>query len=171
MQRGIEKRDGVEVLRWRIDLPSLAEYSEISAFYGSLSEGAAAFCQNDLTARAMEAYDVCDDPKKRFRFAPFVYELAGRITQREEGLLSVELCASLLRGGQTLSCRSLGQIFDLSEQILLSPEMVARMKGIGRLPRRLGKRVGCVLILDGALCMREGDAWVPVSHKEKKTKN
>lgn len=162
VQKGTEAINGVEILRWRIDLPQLEELAEISAFYCELAARTAAFCRGALKQRAETEYEHCDDPKKRFRFPPLVYALTGRIAAREASLLSVELTVSLRRDGHLLAHRIWGQVFDLGDQVLLPPELITSMRGMPKPPKRIRKQIGALLVSEGTLWERKNGEWVPL---------
>ena len=166
VQKGTEAINGVEILRWRIDLPQPEELAEISAFYRELAAGVAEFCRGALKQRAETEYEHCDDPKKRFRFSPLIYALTGRIAAREASLLSVELTVSLRRDGHLLSRRVWGQVFDLSEQVLLPPELITSMRGMPKPPKRIRKQIGALLVSEGTLWERKNEEWVPFFGKK-----
>ena len=168
--RGSERKDGVEILRWRIELPRYEELERISEFYEGLQKETADFCQNVLKGRAETAYDQCDDPKKRFRFSPLIYRLTGRETAREKDLLSVSLEVTLRTGDTVLENGVFGQIFCESEQILLSPEEAARMWDGRRLTAREKRETGGLLLRDGSLWFREDFRWILSNSTPKKVK-
>ena len=168
--RGSEKRHGVEILRWRIELPRYEELEKISEFYGAISERCVAFCQGTLRQRAEDAYDLCEDPKKRFRFDPLIYRLTGTETARQKDLLSVSLEITLKRGDTVWERELLGQVFCESEQILLSPKETARMWDGTRLSGARKKKTGALILREGELCEKKGDGWFPLDKLSKKAK-
>ncbi len=80
---------GVEVLSYRISLPLWEEAEKISSFYREIGERAEVFCKERLFPLAQKDYEASEDPRKRFRYAPYSYTLEGKITGEREGLLSV----------------------------------------------------------------------------------
>ncbi len=147
-QQGKEQVGGVVVLRWRICLPELRSVGD---FYETVGAEAASFCQGSLSEYARALYERDPDPRKRFRFPVLRYELTGRVTHRDEALISVLLRVCLRGGGTEPIRREMGQVFDATDGILLSPEAVARRMGEGRLPKTLRKSPGGVVIEGGKL--------------------
>ncbi len=170
VKRGIERMEGVEILRWRIELPRWEGLEEISGFYGELEEKTVSFCQGELKKRAKEAYAACEDPKKRFHFSPMVYRLTGKETARERNLLSVSLEITLQAGDELLGREILGQIFSESEQLLLSPEQAARAWDGRRLRAAERRQTGGVLLRDGGLFFKEDFRWILSNPTPKKVK-
>ncbi len=148
IDQGKETVGGVLVLRWRISLPQIRQVGD---FYDTVGREAAAFCRRGLAERARAAYEADPDPKKRFRFVPFRYELTGRVTHQDEALISVALRVRLQGGGEAPTERHMGQVFDAVDGALLSPDMVARRMGEKRLPGRIRRSPGGVVIEGGKL--------------------
>ena len=156
IKRGVERKDGVEILCWRIEVPDLSEHEGIPSFLGEIAERTAAFCASALRKNAEERYDAFGDPKKRFRYPPLVYKLTVETVEESPELLSCELTVSLGQGGRGLFCRRFGLIFDRSDGTLLSPVEAARRRGVRHLPRSVRRTVGGVLLKDGRVFLEKG---------------
>ena len=168
-KRGSESKDGVEILRWRIEMPELPVYETVIAFFETIASSVSDFCQGALKARASEAYEHSTDPKKRFRHPPLVYECVAEPAEEGADFLSIKLTVSLRQGGKDLCRRSFGLVFDRSDQTLLSPREAARKRGVRCLPLSLWRDKGGVLLRDGSVWVRKGEEWAPfLAEKTKK---
>ncbi len=155
--------EGTEVLRYRLSLPSWEERALPTECYERVASAAQGFCEGVLRSYAEQAYENCDAPDKRFRFAPFLYTLTGDVTYRDEALLSVRLEAVWRRRGES---EPLAHAWDAhtwlvgtEESVLLPPEQAAQAFGVGTLnKRRCRHAVGVI---------REGDAVVLYTSSER----
>ena len=175
VKRGVGKKDGVEVLRWRLELPLYGELETITAFYEEIGARVEAFCRSTLSEQATEAYEVCEDPRKRFHYAPWSYRLAVRETAREKDLLSLSLEITQRAGDSVKAHALFGHVFCESEQILLSPrEIERRVWGQRGSRASWKKRDGKMILSNPGICVERDGVWIllPMPKKEnKKTKN
>ena len=165
---GTEREGGVEILRWRIEVPFYEGLSEISSFYEGLLENACEFCKGGMTEKARDAYRSCEDPRKKFRFPPMVYRLIAKERARQGDLLSVETEISLLAGTDILFRERMGQIFCESEQILLSPQDALAQWGGGRSPHRIPRgEIGGILLWENKMWKRQNGEWILFAENKK----
>ena len=115
--RGHEKKEGVEILHWRLELP----LEEDSEFYGEIERRALGFCRGELLERAERAFSEDEDPQKRFHFQPFAYRLSIKEGEAREGIVTLRLEAVLRRGREILSTGSEELFFCQIEGVFLSP--------------------------------------------------
>ena len=169
---GTEREGGVEILRWRIEVPFYEGLSEISSFYEGLLENAREFCKGGMTEKARDAYRSCEDPRKKFRFSPMVYRLIAKERARQGDLLSVETEISLLAGTDILFRERMGQIFCESEQILLSPQDALAQWGGGRSPHGIPRgEIGGILLWENKMWKRQNGEWILFAENEKRKKS
>lgn len=150
---------GVEVLRWRISLPSCDE--TISAFYEEIGTRAVGFCEGALRQRAEREFEESEDEKKRFRFSALSYRLEGRVTYEDETYLSVCLAAELRRRGERspIGFFEDGHIFEKESGMLLAPEdVVFRFCG-ERLSAKEKKSARGVLLSGKEVLWHNGTGW------------
>ncbi len=148
VERGRESAGGVCVLRWSVCLPSERVVRE---FYDRMGTEVVSFCRGELSESARRIYEDDPDPRKKFRFAPLRYELIGRVTFAERGLLSVRMDVSLRGGGREPILRTQGQVFDAVTGQLLSPAMAAKLYDGSKLPKELRDRPGGIWIDRGGI--------------------
>ena len=104
--RGRHTHAGVEVLSFRLSLPNVESMPALTDFYEQMAERVTDFCQRELAPMAEGAYDADPDPKKRFHFRPYRYDLTGRVEEDDGTRLRVRLCARLVMsdGAQKSFC-------------------------------------------------------------------
>ena len=142
---------GVEVLRWRISLPTCGE--KIAAFYEEIGARAAGFCEGLLRERAEHEFEASEDENKRFRFPTLSYRLEGRVTYENEEYLSVCLVAELRRRGERspLGFFEDGQVWEKKTEALLPPDEIAFSHCKMPFLRKERKRARSVLLSEKAL--------------------
>ncbi len=150
---------GVEVLRWRISLPTCGE--KIAAFYEEIGARAAGFCEGLLRERAEHEFEASEDENKRFHFPSFSYRLEGRVTYEDEEYLSVCLVAELRRRGERLPLGAFedGQVWEKKTEALLPPEALASLLCKTPFLRKERKRARSVLLSEKALLWHDGKTW------------
>ena len=82
-RRGKQVVLGTEVLSWRISLPRGENGTRMEKLFREIGDRAERFCREDLCPWTEKKFEECKDPKKRFHFPAFSYQLDTRI--REEG--------------------------------------------------------------------------------------
>ncbi len=138
-QWGKQMSEGVEILRYRIDLNIPTDKEQIQDFYRGVYENALLCCENDLSRYATEKYKISTDPRKRYAYVPIRYRLEGKATFCDGDMMFIKLTAELLRDGATETVYD-SHVWSLSEECLIPPKMAARaFLGKGRLPRELSK--------------------------------
>ncbi|MBQ3000028.1 MAG: hypothetical protein IJD64_06170 [Clostridia bacterium] len=150
---------GVEVLRWRISLPSCNE--KIAAFYEKIGTRVVGFCEGVLREKAEREFEASEDEKKRFQFPTLSYRLEGKITYEDETYLSVCLAAELRHRGERSPVGFFedGQVFEKESGMLLAPEdVVFRFCG-ERLSAKEKKSARGVLLSENAVLWHDGTRW------------
>lgn len=150
---------GVEVLRWRISLPSCNE--KIAAFYEEIGTRAVGFCEGVLRERAEREFEKSEDEKKRFQFPALSYRLEGRATYEDEKYFSVCLAAELRHRGERSPIGSFedGHVFEKESGMLLAPEdVVFRFCG-ERLSAKEKKSARGVLLSENGVLWYDGTRW------------
>ena len=146
--------EGVEILRCRIDLAYPDGKNEIAAFYEKCSKNAYEYVKNELLPMAREAYEADTDERKRFRFAPFRYQLTGTVTLDGE-YFSQRLDARLLRNGETLDSFTDGQVWECKTERLVPKNIVLRISGFLR-DKRVKEAKSVLLFSDGISVLKSG---------------
>lgn len=158
-KRGGARVEGCEVLRWRISLPAFEEDRPQGRLYRAIEERAAAFCEGELRQRAEEAYVTSEDPKRRFRFPTISYRLIGTVAWEEGEFVSVSLRASLTRMGEKLPLVEAREGHLWEGENLLPPRQAIARFARGKVPHRLRRSCGGVLLLEKSLLLWDGIAW------------
>ena len=146
--------EGVEVLRCRICFEYPDEKSEIENFYQKCADNAYEFVKSTLLPMANEAYENDTDERKRFRFAPFRYQLLGTVTLDTE-YFSQRLDVALSRNGEILDSFTDGQVFDTERELLVPKNVVLRNLGFLR-DKRVKKAESVLLFFDGISVLKKG---------------
>lgn len=156
-KNGRERVEGTEVLRWKICLPVFDEESAMGALYRGVEERAIAFCRGVLKEETERLFEVSEDPKKRFRFAAFVYRLEGRIVWCEGEYLSVGLRADLTRRGEgsMLWHAEDGHLWNVREGFMIPPKEAIRL--FCKTSKK-GSFDG-VLLTEQSLLLWDGSTW------------
>ena len=141
--------DGVEVLRYKIELPNLPRLNKITEFYRGCADKAAEYCEGELSELARSEYISSDMSQKKFRYKGLVYKLCGRVTYENDGLLFIYLTASLEGGGRERVTSADGHAWDKADEGLLPPnQAIRRVRPDIKLRRKLRKSDG-IVYLDG----------------------
>lgn len=131
--------EGVEVLRYSIDLNIPTDREKIREFYRGVYENALLCCENELCRYAADKYGESDDPKKRYDYVPIRYRLEGKTTFCNGDMMFIKLTAELRGKGATERVYD-AHVWSLTEQCLLPPKMAARsFLGKGKLPKGLSR--------------------------------
>lgn len=146
--------DGVEILRCRINIEYPDDKKEIAEFYQKCAENAYGFVKNTLLPMANAAYENDTDERKRFRFAPFRYQLTGTVTLDTE-YFSQRLDASFLRKGELLDSFTDGQIFDTERELLVPKDIALKILGFEHDKRVKGAK-SVLLFSDGIAVLKNG---------------
>lgn len=146
--------DGVEILRCRISLEFPCGKKQIEEFYQKCAENTYEFVNGFLLPMAKETYENDDDERKRFRFAPFKYQLIGTVTLDGE-YFSQKLDAQLTRKAEVLDSFTDGQVFDMERELLVPKEVVFRIFGFSRDKRVKGAK-SVLLFSDGISVFKDG---------------
>ncbi len=151
--------EGVEVLRWKISLPTHGE--KISAFYEEIGERAVRYCEGALRERAEDEFEASEDEQKRFRFPSLTYRLEGRVTYEDETYVSVCLVAELRRRGERspIGFFEDGQVFEKKNGMLLPPETVVSLFCGTRLLSKERKSARGVLLSEKGVLWHDGNGW------------
>lgn len=146
--------NGVEVLRCRICLEYPDGKNAISEFYQKCAENSYEFVKSTLLPMANEAYENDTDERKRFRFAPFRYQLLGTVTLDTE-YFSQRIDVTFSRKGETLDSFTDGQVFDVEKELLIPKRIVIKTLGFGSDKRIRGAK-GILLFSDGISVLKNG---------------
>ena len=146
--------EGVEVLRCRICLEYPDEKSEIENFYQKCADNAYEFVKSTLLPMANEAYENDTDERKRFRFAPFRYQLLGTVTLDTE-YFSQRLDVALSRNGEILDSFTDGQVFEAGRELLIPKNIALKWSGFARDKRVKGAQ-SVLLFSDGVSVLKKG---------------
>lgn len=153
------KREGVEILLIRIELPACEDRETIGEFYREMGDRAYRFACERLLPYAERMFDEDPDERKRFHFSPFCYHLDARTRYQDERLLSVFLEASFFRKDRKKEMRSFSdaQVWLHDTQTLLRPCEALRLYWGKEIREKIHKPKGSVLLTErGALECREG---------------
>lgn len=138
---------GVKLAAYTIFYPSFDEKA-IDNFCLRYAEAFESAIRGRIENRLIAEYEASDDPKKRFHTAPCEISLYYRITQTENGLLSMVWHAQIKRKRETIALARRAQTWDSRDwQLLLACDF-----GVGG---KLGKTCnffieeGEVVILNG----------------------
>lgn len=144
--RGTVVEGGVPLLVYKIALPRLAGEGEeagggaplpkkraaarMAAFYARVASELWRGCEERLFPFVRRAYEECDDPHKRFRFARYTLTVDFSV-ERDAGLVLVTRRAVLLRRGKTVCVRQWGERFREKDGRVLTPRfsrLIERVK-------------------------------------------
>ena len=155
--------EGTEVLRYRISLPAWEEQRMPTELYGRMASAVRDFCEGALRSYAVQAYERCEAPDKRFRFSPFLYTLTGTVTYWDGVLLSVCIETVFRKRGQSEPTQRIwdAHTWSVTEDgaFLLPPRQATRAFGIA-LPSKRQFR-GAVGVI------READSVVLYTERER----
>jgi hypothetical protein len=153
--------EGVEILRCRIYLEYPDGKNEIAEFYEKCAENVYEYVKNELLPMATETYKADTDERKRFRFAPFRYQLMGTVTLDKE-YFSQRLDVRLSRNGETLDSFTDGQIFDTERELLVPKNVILRNFGFFR-DKRVKDTQSVLLFSDGIAVLKKG-IWEKIKY-------
>ncbi|MBO5274350.1 MAG: hypothetical protein J6I45_07035 [Clostridia bacterium] len=119
--------NGVKLAAYVISYPAFDEPTGIGDFCRRYAEAFEGAIQGSIAARLTEEYEASSDPKKRFRSRSCQIELGYRITEENNGMLSMVWCAQALRKGETLFSHRSAQTWSSTDEFLLT----AREFGVG----------------------------------------
>ena len=132
--------EGVEILRYRVVLPSFSDLKCISEFYHSIYDRVVSYCEVELKKYAEKKYAECTIQKKKFNYPPIVYSLSGRVTAEDRGLIFVKLTATATqRGISDTVCVYDAHVWSASDERLIPPQTAAKEYFGGGTFRQIGK--------------------------------
>lgn len=149
----VEKRtylcEGVAVATLLVPSPLAMgeEWANLAPLYERLAREAEDTFRADAVPRAEQAYRVCEDPHKRYRFLPTRGVYTHRITWEREGVLSVYRSFRVWRGDDVLTDRICGEVWTRGGRRVL-PTMVASRRALAAAARAERMRLRRFLLLD-----------------------
>lgn len=151
-RQGRHTLDSVEVLRYKISLPTFSQQSRISDFYSGIADSIVGYCETELKEISEKKYKESELPNKKFYYRPINYSLDGKITYSDKNVIFVLLTAAAKIGNEYIG----GRVYDAHawspvDQLLIPPKQAARLfMPSGKLLREVKSAEG-VFVSDGKL--------------------